>query len=212
MTIRIVIADDHPIVLSGLEQLFRSEHDIEVVATCTDGTEVMKAVGGLKPDVLLLDLHMPRKSGLEVLRELNDDASAVRVVLLTGQLSEDEVIEALRLNVRGVLLKEMAPRLLVECVRKVHAGGQWLEKASIGRAIEKMLKREEAVQQVSAVLTRRELELLKLAAGDLTTREIASQLFIAEGTVKIHLHSIYGKLGINNRVELKRLAREKGLV
>ena len=212
MTIRIVIADDHPIVLSGLEQLFRSERDIEVVATATDGTEVLKAVVRQKPDVLLLDLHMPRKTGLDVLRELNDAASSVRVVLLTGQLSEDEVIEALRLNVRGVLLKEMAPRLLVECVRKVHAGGQWLEKASIGRAIEKMLKREEAVQQVSALLTRRELELLKLAAGELTTKEIAAHLFIAEGTVKIHLHSIYGKLGINNRVELKRLAREKGLV
>ena len=118
----------------------------------------------------------------------------------------------MRLGIRGILLKEMAPRLLLECIRKVHSGSQWLEKASIGRVVEKMLKREEATQHFGLLLTKREHEILNLVVRNSTNDEIAEKLFIASGTVKIHVHSIYKKLGVSGRSELTRVAKEKGLI
>jgi DNA-binding NarL/FixJ family response regulator len=211
VTIRVAIADDHPVVLSGLEALLQGSDEFEIVATCGDGTDVVESVLKQKPDVLLLDIRMPGKDGFGVLKDLAECRSQTRVVLITGALTEDEAIEALRLGARGILLKQMAPRLLLECVRKVHAGEQWLEKASIGRAIEKMLRREDAAQKLASKLTKRELELMRSIAQNLTNREISERLFISPGTVKMHLNSIYRKLGINGRVELTRFARESGL-
>src|SRR5207245_7537764 len=129
--IRLVLADDHPIVLNGLESLFHLEPDFQVVARCVNGEETLAAVRQHRPDILILDIHMPRKDGFEILRELQKDKPRTKVVLLAGALEEDQVLDALRLGVRGLVLKEVAPGLLVECVRKVHAGEQWLE---IGRA------------------------------------------------------------------------------
>jgi DNA-binding NarL/FixJ family response regulator len=212
LTIRLVIADDHPIVLGGLETLLQTSPGFEVVARCDDSRTVVRAVMAQKPDVVLLDLRMPNRSGLEIMAELNERAPGTRVVLLTGAITEDELMEAMRLGVRGILLKDMAPRLLLECVRKVHNGEQWLEKASTGRAIAKMLKRETGLKQVTGMLTRRELELMRLVLLDLSNKEIADKLYITPGTVKIHLHSVYTKLGVNGRVELKHFAREKGLL
>jgi len=212
MTIRVLIADDHPVVLSGLEMVLRQESGFDLVAKCSDGDTVTAAIVQKRPDVALIDLHMPRKDALEIMRELNAMSNETRVVLLTGSVTEDEVLEALRLGVRGILLKEMAPRLLLECIRKVHSGGQWLEKTSIGRVIEKMLKREEASQRYGTMLTKRELEVLRLVAENLTNDEIAERLFIAAGTVKIHIHSIFKKIGVSGRAELIRFAKDKGLV
>ena len=211
MSIRVMVADDHPVVLSGLESVLRQEAGFDLVGKCGDGASVVPAVLARHPDVLLLDLHLPDKSGLAVVRELNEHVTAVRVVLLSGVVTEDEVVEALRLGVKGILLKEMAPRLLLECIRKVHAGGQWLEKASIGRVLDKMLKREDAAQRLSAILTRRQTEIMLLVTQNLTNEEIASRLFIAPGTVKLHVHMIYKKLGVTGRTELARFARENGL-
>jgi len=198
-------------VLSGLQALLQGSDAFEIVATCANGADVVESVLAQKPDVLLLDIRMPGKDGFAVLKDLAEHGSQTRVVLITGALTEDEAIEALRLGARGILLKQMAPRLLLECVRKVHAGDQWLEKASIGRAIEKMLRREDAVQKLATKLTKRELELMRSIAQNLTNREISERLFISLGTVKMHLNSIYRKLGIKGRVELTRFARESGL-
>src|SRR5689334_18806580 len=126
MTIRVAVADDHPIFLSGLEQLINGEPAFELVARCTDGEQVLAAVSEHSPDVLVLDLQMPKKSGLMIARELMTAGVQVRVILLTGSITDDEAVEALRLGVRGVLLKEMAPQMLLDCIRKVHAGGQWI--------------------------------------------------------------------------------------
>ncbi len=128
MPIHLVLADDHPIILDGLEILFRMEKDIQVVARCVNGEEVLQAVRQHRPDILILDIRMPGKDGLAVLREMKDEDLPTRVVLLTVALDEEETLEALRLGVRGVVLKEMAPQMLVQCVRKVHAGEQWLER------------------------------------------------------------------------------------
>lgn len=212
MTIRVVVADDHPIFVGGLVQLFQSESNFKLVAKCTDAEEVLPAVLRHSPDVLLLDLQMPKKSGLELMRDLAKAGITIPVVLLTGSITDDEMVEALRLGVRGVLLKEMAPRLLLECLKKVHAGGQWIERSSIGRAIEKMLRREESMQEVTKLLTKRELDMVRMVARGLRNREIADELSIKEGTVKMHLYSIFQKLKLSNRVELTLYAREKGLV
>jgi DNA-binding NarL/FixJ family response regulator len=211
VTIRVGIADDHPIVLTGLETLLNASDEFKIVSTCPDGETVVEDVLKKKPDVLLLDIRMPGRDGFAVLRELTARGSQTRVVLLTGSLTEDEAIDALRLGARGILLKQAAPLLLLDCVRRVHAGEQFVEKASIGHAIEKMMRREEAAQRLSTKLTKRELELMRSIAQNLTNREIGKRLLISPGTVKIHLNSIYRKLGIDSRVELTRFARESGL-
>lgn len=212
MTINLVLVDDHPLVLNGLQQLFAMEPEINVLACCTDGEQALQTVMHYQPDILILDLKMPRKNGLTVLRELQKEKLPTKVVLLTAALDDDEVLEAIRLGVRGVVLKEMAPQLLIQCINKVHTGGEWLEKDSVGRALEKMLKRETEMQYITQILTPREIKLVKLVAGGLSNKLIADKLYIAEGTVKVHLHNIYDKLQVKNRVALTLYAQEKGLI
>ncbi len=212
MPIGLVLADDHPIVLDGLEQLFRLEQDFKVLARCRDGEETLQAVRKYRPDVLLLDIRMPGKSGMAVLREMRREKLPTRVVLLTGAIDENEALEAIRLRVSGVVLKEMAPQLLVKCVRKVHAGGQWFEKRSFARALETLLQREAGARQIAGVLTPRETEIVRLVAIGLHNKEIAEKLLISEGTVKIHLHHIYEKLHVDGRLELTLYAQDKGFL
>jgi len=212
MPITLVIADDHPLILDGMENLFRLEKDFKVVARCLDGEETVKAVRKHKPDVLVLDIRMPGTDGLSLLRGMRKEKLSTRVVLLTGALDEDELAEAVRLGVRGLVLKEMAPKLLVQCIRQVHAGELWLEKRSVTSALEKLLQREAGQREVTLLLTPREIEIVKQVAAGLRNTEIAKKLFISEGTVKMHLHNIYQKLGVDSRTKLTRYAQEKGLV
>ncbi|HEX6900578.1 MAG TPA: response regulator transcription factor [Thermoanaerobaculia bacterium] len=211
MAIRLVLADDHPIVLDGLEQLFRLEQDFEVVARCRDGEEALRQVRFYRPDILVLDIRMPRRDGLQVLQAIRDEGLPTRVVLLTAALDEDQLVEALHLEVGGVILKEMAPRLLVDAVRQVKEGGRWLDKGSYNRALERLLRREAESREAAESLTPRELEIVRMVARGLRNRAIAEQLFISEGTVKIHLHNIYQKLQVSGRLELAVQAREKGI-
>ena len=212
MSIRLVLADDHPPILQGLTLLLRQEPDLEVLAVCRDGEETLQAIRQFQPDVLILDILMPGKDGLAVLRELRQLEISTRVILLTAAIDEDNLLEAMRLGVGGVVLKEMAVPLLIQCVRKVYAGDQWLERHSIGRAMEKMLRREAGTREVAKLLTPRELEIVRLAASGLRNKEIASRLTISEGTVKIHLHRSYKKLHVDSRIALLRYAQTKGLV
>ena len=202
MPIRLVLADDHPLVLKGLELLFATEPDFTVLAYCADGEQALRAVRQYQPDILIIDLKIPDKDGLTVLRELRQENQPVKAVILTASLDEEEAIEAIRLGVRGVVLKEMAPQLLIQCLLKVHAGEQWLEKRSFGRALDRMLQREAVMRQVAHLLTPKEIALMRLVAQGLDNRQIADALFVGEGTVKVHLHHIYVKLGVRNRVEL----------
>lgn len=210
--IRLVLADDHPIVLDGLEQLFLREKDFEILDRCEDGEAALRSVIYYKPDVVVLDVRMPKKDGLAVLKEVFERKLTTRVVLLTAALTEDEVMEAMRHQVGGLVLKEMASRLLVQCVRKVQAGEQSLENSMVTRALEKMVKREQGTSEVAKVLTARETEVVKMVASGLRNKEIAEKLSITEGTVKIHLHTVYEKLHVGGRVELTLYARDKGLV
>jgi DNA-binding NarL/FixJ family response regulator len=207
-----VLADDHPLVLDGLESLIATQPDMQVLARCADGQAALEAVKSRQPDVLILDLRMPRLDGLAVLRELKKLELKTRVVVLTASASTDDVVEAIRLGVRGVVLKDMAPQMLAQCIRRVHEGGQWLERASAARAMEQMIRREAGEREAAAILTPRELDVLRSVAKGLRNKEIARRLEINEGTVKIHLHHIYEKLKLDGRLALSVYAREKGLV
>lgn len=158
---RVVIADDHPIVLAGLESLLQREEDIAVVHRCADGVETLRAVAKHEPDVLVLDLRMPRADGVTVLRHMHEQRLPTRTVLLAAVVDDDELVEAIRLGVRGIVLKEMAPQLLVECLRKVYSGGQWFEQRVVGDAMEKLVRREAAAREVRALLSRREIEVVR---------------------------------------------------
>lgn len=210
--IRLVLADDHPILLAGLEQLFREDPELVVLACCGDGDEALKAVRLHRPDVLVLDIKMPGRDGLAVVREIQRDRIELRVVLLTAALEDAEVMEALRLGVQGIVLKETAPHVLVRAVRQVHAGGQWLEQQAAGRALSRLLKRDAGERDLAAVLTQREIEIVRMVATGRRNKEIARELSITEGTVKIHLHNIYEKLKVGSRLELTLHAQNKGLL
>jgi DNA-binding NarL/FixJ family response regulator len=211
MPIRLVLADDHPIVLDGLEQLFRLSPDFAVVGRCRDGEEALRALRLYRPDILVLDIRMPRCDGLQLLRRLQKEDVPTRVVLLTADLEEAQLLEALHLGVGGIVLKEVAPRLLVDAVREVHAGGRWLDKGSANRALETLLRQGSEGSKGAPPLTPRELEIVRMVARGLRNRTIAEQLLISEGTVKVHLHNIYEKLAVSGRGELSFYARSKRL-
>jgi two-component system, NarL family, nitrate/nitrite response regulator NarL len=209
--IRLVLVDDHPIVLDGLEQLFHMEPDLEVVGRATTAEAAVSTLAAFRPDIVVLDLAMPNHDGLWVVEQLSKLGLPTRVVLLTAHLDESRLVEAVRLGVAGIVLKEMAPRLLVECVRKVHAGEKWLERQSVARAMDRVLRRESDLQQISRILTPREIEIVRLVTEGLRNREIAERLTITEGTVKIHLHNIYEKLGVSGRPQLILFATRQGI-
>ena len=211
MPIRVIVADDHPIVLEGLSQLFTIEKDFKVVEQCSSGAEALDAVQRLKPDVLVLDVRMPKVDGLTVLRELAARKSPTRVVLLTAEINDNEVLEAVRLGVSSIVLKETASQMLLQAARAASRGEQMLDDRSVRRALDHLLRREAGVAAARRVLTPRELEIVRMVATGLRNKQIGEALSISEGTVKIHLHSIYGKLGVSGRVELMLYAREHAL-
>jgi DNA-binding NarL/FixJ family response regulator len=212
MAIRLVLADDHPLVLEALENLFRVHEGFEVLAACTNGTETVQAVRRHRPDVLVLDLQMPDKNGLEVLRELAADHLPTRSVLLTALIEDSEMLEAMRLGVGGVVLKEMASSSVVMAVQKVHAGEPWLEKKSAARVLDKLMRRETGLREATALLTPRELEIIRMLGQGLRNKEIGARLSISEHTVKVHLRNIYAKLEVDGRFALMRYAEDKGIL
>jgi DNA-binding NarL/FixJ family response regulator len=208
MPTRVIIADDHPIVLDGLAQLFSAERDVDVVQRCTNGEDALAAARRERPDVLVLDVRMRGRSGLDVLRVLAEERNPARVVLLSGQMTDAEVVAALRLGVAGIVFKESASRVVLQCVRTVAAGEHWIDPgAAQAVAREKLASVDEAGK-----LTRRELDIARMVAVGARNKKIAEQLGISEGTVKMHLHTIYEKLEISGRVELSIYAREHALV
>lgn len=204
--IRLLIADDHPIIISGLEALLR-DTDYEIVATAPDGEAALAQLDEANPDVLILDERMPRLSGVEVLRRLRDVGDTRPVVLLTADLSDRKLLDAVELGVEGIVLKESAQSLMIACLDEVVRGGRWLEPSLVQHALDLKLK-EGASGNGFSSLSRREAAIVALVAQGLRNREIAGQLGLTEGTVKVYLHRIYEKLGVTNRTELAILARE----
>ena len=212
MPIRIAIADDHALVLHGLKRLFDGEAEFEVVECCGNGTEAIAAARRGNVDVLLLDIKMPGLSGIDVLRTISAERLKCSTVLLTAALSDSDAVEGLRLGARGIVLKESSPDTLLECVRRVSRGEQWIDSETMTRALDTISRRESMMSDPSRTLTARELEIVRMIAQGLRNKAIAERLFISEGTVKIHLHNVYEKLGLDGRLELMLHAQKQGLV
>ena len=195
-----------------MERLLTAEPDMNVLAYCTSTGEIQEKIRQERPDLLILDLGFRDRNGLDLVRELRRENVPIKVIVLTNGLDDEQTIDTLRLGVQGVLLKNMPAHLLPQCIRKVHAGGQWMEKQSLGHAFEKMLRREAGARRMATILTDRETEVMCLVAQGMSNRLISERLSVGEGTVKVHVHNIYSKLGVNNRVDLTLYAQRKGLV
>jgi DNA-binding NarL/FixJ family response regulator len=205
-----VLAEGFPLLLEGMRHVFESESGFRVLATCVDGAETLRAVRAHHPDVLVVDLEMPG-GGLRILRELAAGRCGTRVVLLAAAIGEGVMLEAMRLGAQGIILKSMTRQLLIQCVRKVHRGGAWVEKVSMSRALEQLLRHEAGYRHAAALLSPREMEVVRLLVNGRSNKEIADTLSISDGTVKVHLHHVYEKLGVKGRLELTLYARDKAL-
>lgn len=212
MSIRLVLADDHPLILQALTHLFCPEDGFQVLAACADGHAALQAVQRESPDILILDVYMPGNEDLAVLRTLAEKPSPTRVILLTAILEEQEMLEAVQLGVWAVLLKDMASERLVQCVQRVYAGERWFERQAIGEALQTVVRRETGQRARLKLLTSREHEMVRQVARGLRNRAVAQTLGISEGTVKLHLHHIYTKLRLDSRTALILYAQEHGLV
>jgi len=217
-TVRIVIADDHPIVRDGLKKLLLLEDDFEVVGEAGDGREVLSKVQELDPDVLLLDLRMPNLDGLSALQALQQSNKHTRVIVLTASEDKNEFVQAMKLGCSGIVLKQTAPDLIVKSIRKVHAGEIWLDSHTTAAVMRQFQTGGEAGSMVAggkgrerSPLSAREREIVALVAQGYKNKEMAEKMFISEQTVKNHLHNIFDKLGVSDRLELALYAIHKGL-
>jgi two-component system, NarL family, nitrate/nitrite response regulator NarL len=212
-TIRILVADDHAIFREGLRKLVGGSGDVQIVGEASNGNECIKMIVELKPDILLLDLLMPEKDGLGVLGEINFESVSTRVIVLTASEDDRDVIRAMRLGARGVVLKQSASDLLLKSIRKVHEGEVWLDNRITADVIEAFKRSAEAGQRhEKPVLSDREMEIVYLVAQGFGNREIGEKLFISEQTVKNHVHNIFDKLGLSARLELALYAIHHRLI
>ena len=202
---RLLIADDHRIIVTGLESMLR-DTDYEVVGSVADGREVAAAVARLRPDILLLDVSMPGQSGIEILRALRGSDRAPAIVLLTAGLDDSQLMEAIRLGLPGIGLKQGAHHLLIPCLEAVRTGSRWIDPALVQRTLDLALSGGEPSDPYRG-LTARERSIAALAAQGLRNRDIAARLDVNEGTVKVYLHRIYRKLGVGSRTELAIFVR-----
>ncbi len=213
--IKVVIADDHPVVRVGLRNMLQADGMIKVIAEAKDGVEALHMVRTLRPDILLLDLAMPKMPGMDALRELTGDTADTRTIVLTGQVDKRQILEALQLGARGVLLKDAALAHLSACIRAVMQGQYWLE----GRPVQNLVQvlRDLTAQTAPPPrktfgLTSRELEVVALITEGSTNKHIAQTFGISEETVKRHLTNIFNKLGVGNRLELALFALNHNLL
>ncbi len=206
----LVLAGNNAIVLACLERLFALESDFAVTARCGKGEDVLGTLRALRPDILLLDLPPSAEDGLALLREMKEVELPTRAVLLAGTLVENELASAVGLGVRGIVPKEISPSLLAECIRKVHAGGFRLVHGGGTPAASPAMGRQTAGGN-GRILTRRELEIVRLICEGLRNTQIAKRLRITEATVKTHLHRLYEKLRLRDRLQLSLYGRETGL-
>lgn len=166
-----------------------------------------------RPDVLILATNIPGKDSLTIARELlADSLFLTRIVFYAEKINENKYIDALRVGIAGIVLKEMNPQLLLQCVRKVYRGEQWMEQRAARLSLETLLRREACSRDLASLLTPREIGIMRLVAEGLSNKEVSEKAYISEGTVKVHLHNIYEKLQLKSRMTLMHFAQEKGLV
>src|SRR5579863_6452037 len=215
--IRVLIADDHPIVRDGLRKLLSLEEDFQIVGEASHGREVLDRLQELDPDVLLLDLRMPNLDGLSALQALQQTNKRTRVIVLTASEDKNEFVQAMKLGCSGIVLKQTAPELIIKSIRKVHGGEIWLDSHTTAAVMRQFAAPGEIGASGSgksrerSPLSQREREIVQLVAQGYKNKEMAEKMFISEQTVKNHLHNIFDKLGVSDRLELALYAIHKGL-
>jgi two-component system, NarL family, response regulator LiaR len=201
--IRVLIADDHAVVRRGLRSFLELQEDLEVVGEAADGQEALEAVERLEPDVVLIDLVMPRVDGIEAIRGLRERVPAARAIVLSSFIDDEKLFPAVRAGAAGYLLKDVQPQELVEAIRTVHAGGALLHPKVASRLLEEI---------ATDPLTPREREVLSLIGRGMANKVIARELSLSEKTVKAHVSSILAKLGVTDRTQAALYAVRAGLV
>jgi two-component system nitrate/nitrite response regulator NarL len=214
--VRILIADDHPIFRDGLRKLLEAEPGFSVVGEAGDGEAAVALAQKLKPDVLLLDLAMPRQTGLEALRALAATCPDVRTIVLSAAIDDSQIVEALQLGARGIVLKESATRLLLQSIRTVMAGQYWVGHESVSSLVQVLRNRmagaAKDAKRKNFGLTPHELEIVSAIVAGYSNSEIAKKFSISERTVKHHLTNIFDKVGVSSRLELALFAVNHHLV
>jgi two-component system nitrate/nitrite response regulator NarP len=206
---KVLLADDHPIVLSGIEALLKGTQ-YTVVAKVRDGFSVLEELPKSRPDILVLDVNMPQRSGVDVLRTLRSRGDQRPIVLLTAEMASERAIETMQLGVSGLVLKDTAPELLLTCLDAVSEGRRWIDRGVLQSALDSALDDKGSGAGPLAALSGKERAVVGLVAQGLRNKEIAGELGVTEGTVKVHLHKIYEKLNVTNRTELAILANGSG--
>ena len=223
--IRVVIADDHPIVRDGLRQLLTAADDIQLLGEAANGREALDLVSSLRPDILLLDLRMPVLDGLGVLNALQNFSERPRAIVLTASEDKNEYVQAMKLGCSGIVLKQTSSELILKSIRKVFAGEIWLDSHTTAAVMRQFAQGSDAGPGVGgragadrggkmrerSPLSQREREIVSLVAQGFKNKEMAEKMFISEQTVKNHLHNIFDKLGVSDRLELALYAIHKGL-
>jgi two-component system, NarL family, response regulator LiaR len=209
-TIRVLVAEDHPIVREGLRTLIASEPGMTLVGEAADGIEAVAKARALRPDVILMDLVMPRMSGLEAISEIKAGQPEVSILVLTSFAEEDKIFPAIRAGALGYLLKDSSPEQLLRAIRDVHRGEPSLHP-TIALKMIRELDHPASQERSAGPLTDREIQVLKLVAQGLTNQEIADRLVISEWTVRTHVRNILGKLHLANRIQATLYALREGL-
>jgi DNA-binding NarL/FixJ family response regulator len=209
--IRILVADDHPIVRDGLIAILNTQPDFEVIGEAATGPQTVERVTALQPDVVLLDLEMPEIDGVEALRRLRETCPDVRVIVFTAFDTDERILGAVRAGARGYLLKGAPREEIFQAIRVVHAGNSLLQPIVASKLLRRVSQEPPALPGPET-LTPRELDVLRLLARGLENKEIAAELVISERTVKFHVSSIQGKLGAGNRTEAVVIAAKQGLI
>jgi DNA-binding NarL/FixJ family response regulator len=210
--IRVLLADDHSIVREGLRLILSSDTSLQVVGQAADGQEALDVVRKLNPDILLLDVDMPRMTGLETLKTLSENDAEVKCVLLTASIENNQIVEALQLGARGVIRKETPPRLLLECIHSVDEGKYWLGQSAFSDLVKGMESiAPSPTDNAKFGLTARELKVIAAVLEGDTNKAVAERLSISEQTVKNHLTNIFNKLGVSSRLELVLFASKHNL-
>ena len=208
--IRVLVVDDHAVVRQGLRTFLELQDDIEVVGEAADGEQALASAAALEPDVVLMDLVMPRLDGVSALQRLRERAPATRVIVLTSFLDDDKVLPAVRAGAAGYLLKDVQPAELVRAIRMADRGQALLHPAVAARVLRELAGDDTRAER-NELLTPRELEVLALLAGGRANKAIARELGVAEKTVKTHVGNILGKLGLSDRTQAALYAVREGL-